>query len=178
MGGSEPRFRILDAPAIAASSMASYVRLTQIEPDLPIRYRTPADVGRLVQLEEAHWYAGASSGIVSVSEYDSGSSWYGCLSSPASGIPGRRIPSFRMRASSVVRAIPSLSAAPRGPPITQFVPRSATRICTRCASTNVTAGPDSSRRNPDLHSSSTGPAVLMTERSMQFCNSRIFPGQW
>jgi hypothetical protein len=50
---------------------------------------------------------------------------------------GREIPSFLILAISVVRASPSRTAAPWGPPITQPVSRNACKINARVESLNV-----------------------------------------
>src|SRR5213078_1659455 len=60
-------------------------------------------------------------------------------SSPNAGLgyTGRRMPSLRMRAWSVVRFMPSSVAAPLGPAMRHWVCLSARRMCWRSASSRV-----------------------------------------
>src|SRR6266851_7974786 len=90
-----------------------------------------------------------------------------------------QIPSLRIFVMRVVRLSPSFAAAPYGPPTTQLVSRRVLMMSARCASFRVRTTPS---RVSWLVSSAIGarsslPFVRITDRSIKFCSSRIFPGQ-
>src|SRR5712671_708802 len=96
----------------------------------------------------------------------------------------RLMPSFLILDSSVCRGIPSLTAAPVGPPTTPSDSRSAaSSISLSCSARLATSGTDAIA---DLgatcvsQASSTkkvSPSHRITARSTTFCNSRMLPGQ-
>ena len=95
------------------------------------------------------------------------------------------MPSLRILDWRVVRFIPSLDAAPAGPPRIQWVSPRARKMCSRSASSKVERLLGKSIEaafvccfNSDRGISSSGPRERMTARSMTFCISRMLPGQW
>ena len=92
----------------------------------------------------------------------------------------RMMPSFCIRDWSVLRFIPSMAAAPLGPPTTQLEASSASMMWRLSASSIVRTATEAGFR--DSCRSSLGmvrrlPEVRMTERSTIFRSSRILPGQ-
>ena len=105
------------------------------------------------------------------------------------------MPSFCMRDWRVERLRPKRAAAPPGPATIQFAFSKAARICFRSDSARAArtspagatvcvrpfvpgseAGVLFSGRRSLLPTTSTGPLVRITARSMTFCNSRMLPG--
>ena len=83
-----------------------------------------------------------------------------------------------------MRFIPSRAAAPRGPPITDFVSLRVRKICSRSASSRVVASLAAiiaSDLFRCINSASGGcssePLEIMTARSIKFSSSRTLPGQ-
>jgi hypothetical protein len=89
------------------------------------------------------------------------------------------IPSLRIFEMRVVRLTPSLPAAPFGPPTTQLVSRRVLMMTARCASFSVLTTPScvSWVVSSAIGARSSLPFVKITDRSIKFCSSRIFPGQ-
>src|SRR5258708_4684354 len=105
---------------------------------------------------------------------------------------GRERPSFRIRPWRVVRLSPSFSAAPLGPPITQFVSLRVLRMWSYSASSSVigraglscsdgviggTGLSCSDQLRLSNGARSVVPGDRMTARSTKFCNSRTLPRQ-
>ena len=89
-------------------------------------------------------------------------------------------PSFLILPINVVLLIPSIFAAPLGPPITQSAALIASRMNFDSACARVFGATDISRSGKTRLSrgaTSDAPGDIMTARSMKFCSSRIFPGQ-
>ena len=87
------------------------------------------------------------------------------------------MPNFFMREISVVRLIPMRAAAPSGPPTRPLVTLRRRTISSRSSASYLT---DTGVFLPLLPSSAIGacravPCVRITERSMKFSSSRIFP---
>ena len=87
------------------------------------------------------------------------------------------MPNFFMREMSVVRLIPMRAAAPPGPPTRPLVTFRMRTISSRSLASRV---PATGAFLPLLPSSAIGacsavPRVRITERSMKFSSSRIFP---
>src|SRR5215472_484651 len=95
----------------------------------------------------------------------------------------RLIPNFLIFELSVSRGIPSLAAAPVGPPTTPPASRKAVSIisfsCFISTPVRATVGRETSDRSCLNHVSSTAKqseSVRMTARSITFCSSRTLPG--
>ena len=113
------------------------------------------------------------------------------------GYTGRRMPSLRMRAWSVVRFMPSSAAAPLGPAMRHCVCLSARKMCWRSASSRVeieeakeaeeatgeeALAPETAAEPEPSLSSESGmrssfPGESSTARSTRFSSSRTLPGQ-
>ena len=94
--------------------------------------------------------------------------------------PRRPMPSFCIRYCSEVRFMPSLAAAPAGPAITHLHATSVLRMSWRSDSwglISATTGSGVAACSSDSGTSSSGPRVRITLRSMRFSSSRTFPGQ-
>src|SRR5260370_931182 len=91
---------------------------------------------------------------------------------------GREIPNLSILYASDVLLRPRRAAAPRAPPTTQLVSRSARRICSRSACSNALPPlkPGSFRISAN-GTRSDGPVDSKAARSIRFCNSRMLPGQ-
>src|SRR5258707_8432133 len=103
-----------------------------------------------------------------------------CASYAAMVLFGRERPSFRILLFRVVRLSPSLSAAPLGPPITQFVSSRALRMWSHSASSSVTGAAGLSCCDQLRLSNGARkivPGDRITARSTKFCSSRTLPGQ-
>ena len=93
---------------------------------------------------------------------------------------GLKIPCFFIRAASVVRFIPNLTAAPYGPATTHPVASSAPTIRVRSDSLSVMLGGNKETVVPRLRHRGLGsePSLdSITARSITFWSSRTFPGQ-
>src|SRR2546426_7252366 len=75
--------------------------------------------------------------------------------------------------SRVDGGIPSLAAAPEGPEIRPLVSVSAASIIVR----SVRGSSSISFESHDSSTENISPEIRITDLSMMFCNSRIFPGQ-
>src|SRR2546426_4589366 len=96
----------------------------------------------------------------------------------------RLIPSFLIFDSSVCLGMPSLAAAPVGPPITPLASRSAVSSISLSRSTRLaTSGTDvaedlgATRVSQVSSTEKISPSHRITARSITFCNSRMLPGQ-
>ena len=83
-----------------------------------------------------------------------------------------------------MRFIPSLNAAPAGPPRIHLVSPRTRKMCSRSASSKVERLLEKFAEaaficcfNSDTGISSSGPWERITARSITFCISRMFPGQ-
>ena len=91
---------------------------------------------------------------------------------------GREIPNLSILYASDVLLRPRRAAAPRGPPTTQLLSRSARRISSRSACSNALPPmkPGSFRISAN-GTRSEGPVDSRAARSIRFCSSRMLPGQ-
>jgi hypothetical protein len=85
--------------------------------------------------------------------------------------------------SRVCRGIPSFAAAPDGPATRPSLSASAASIISRsrsaieAASGGIVREGRTSRRSHASSTENTSPADKITDLSITFCNSRMFPGQ-
>jgi hypothetical protein len=92
---------------------------------------------------------------------------------------GREIPNLSILYASDVLLRPRRAAAPRAPPTTQLLSRSARRICSRPACSNALPPlkPGSFRISAN-GTRSEGPADSRAAGSKRFCSSRMFPASY
>src|SRR5437879_6198247 len=92
----------------------------------------------------------------------------------------REIPNLWILYASDVLLRPRRAAAPRAPPTTQLLSRSARTICSRSACSSALPPPGAVTPESERISANgtrrDGPVDSKAARSMRFCNSRILPG--